>query len=274
LPLLVAAFDRPDQELGRLAEQCVGGQWPAFLKTPAVPAVLAEELLARNQDALAYQVLTGAVCVFAEDLRLRQLTGLYWSRTGDFDEAIRCLEPLYERWRDDEETVGLLAGVYKRRWRANREQEEWLAKAFRLYSRGWEAGKKVSSYLGINAATTALWLGKDMVSRRIAAEVCQRLLERTERLARFRAGRDLALNYWDQVALAEAQLLLGQWSQARRTYRDAFRLHADQTENIAVSRRQAIEGLEALGISAHDAASFFDESSDFSFAPPVIDQRH
>ena len=136
LQAIVAAFDRRDFDPGRLAAECVTGEWPGFLKTPAVPAVLAEELLARQQNPLAHQVLTAASRVFVNDLRLRQLMGLYWSRSGDFDEALRCLEPLNERWHDDEETVGLLAGVYKRRWLASREEEEWLSKAFRLYGRG------------------------------------------------------------------------------------------------------------------------------------------
>ena len=52
LQALVAAFDRRDLDPGRLAEQCVAGGWPGFLKTPAVPAVLAEELLAREQNLL------------------------------------------------------------------------------------------------------------------------------------------------------------------------------------------------------------------------------
>ena len=232
--------------------------------------MLAEELLAREQNPLAHQVLTAASRVFADDLRLRQLTGLYWSRSGDFDEALRCLEPLHDRWHDDEETVGLLAGVYKRRWLARREEEEWLSKAFRLYSRGWDAGKKASPYLGINAATTALWLGRKAESRRIAAEVGQRLLDRAGRLARFRADRDLALNYWDHVTLAEAQLLLGQWGRSRRTYRAAFRLHADQTQNVAVSRAQAVEGLRAQGMSAPAAESFFDQRPDSSAGVPLI----
>ena len=175
-----------------------------------------------------------------------------------------------DRWHDDEETVGLLAGVYKRRWLTRREEEEWLSKAFRLYSRGWDAGKKASPYLGINAATTALWLGRKAESRRIAAEVGQRLLDRAGRLARFRADRDLALNYWDHATLAEAQLLLGQWGRSRRTYCAAFRLHADQTQNVAVSRAQAVEGLTAQGMSAPAAESFFDRRPDSSAGVPLI----
>ena len=108
-----------------------------------------------------------------------------------------------------------------------------------------------------------MWLGRRAESRRIAAEVGQRLLDRAGRLARFRADSDLALNYWDHVTLAEAQSLLGQWGRSRRRDpRCRFRLHANQTQNVAVSRGQAVEGLRAQGMSAPAAESFFDQRPD------------
>lgn len=262
LQAFLAALDRPDADLIALAEQCVGDRCSGFLKTPSVPALLAEQLLARGENELARRVIAPARRIFADDLRLGQLAGLSLSRDGHFAKALECLKPLHRRWADDDETTGILAGVYKRWWMTRRDENESLAHAYRLYHLAWERSKKANMYLGVNAAATALWLGNGVESRRIAEDVCERLLGRRERFSRFCSDRDLALNFWDHVTLAEAQLLAGQWSRSRRTYAEAFANHADQPKNIAVSRAQALETLAACGIS-RSAAAFFEERLEF-----------
>jgi hypothetical protein len=97
--------------------------------------------------------------------------------------------------------------------------------------------------LGINAATTALWLGRRKVSARLAREV--------EDLLRRRAAGlppDLSFNFWDHVTLAEAQLLLGDVRAAQQTYQGAFARHPEQGHNIEVARRQRDEVLRTLGL--------------------------
>jgi tetratricopeptide (TPR) repeat protein len=255
---MLGLLDREETDLGALAEQYLAGRHLSFFQTPVVPAVLAEKLLDRKEHAHAGRVLAKAIQGFGEDLRLRQLLALYWSRVGDVEEAVRCLETLHASAGDDEETTGILAGVYKRRWQVHREQLDWLEQAHRLYRHGWERARKTSPYLGINAATTALWLGNGAHARRLAAEVQALLLDRAGKLAGHGSENSLTLNYWDHVTLAEAQLLLGRFASSRQTYREAFERYAEQQGNIEVSRRQAVEILGALGHATASTEAFFE----------------
>jgi tetratricopeptide (TPR) repeat protein len=218
-------------------------QW---LRTPALAAMLAETLLERQEREQARAVLEAALQNDPEDLRLQQLMGLYWSRSGNLDAACACLEALYARYREDDETAGIMAGVYKRRWRADPNQAQWLEQAHAAYRHAWKAGKQTNAYLGINAATTALWLGRPEEARRRAAEVRELLHQRAQVLARHRNSAGLLFNYWDQVSLAEAELVLGSVAEAERLYGEAFHRHAGQRDSIAVTQQQAQEILKAL----------------------------
>ena len=145
-----------------------------LLRLPAMPAVFAEALLDRGERERACAVLEEALKEFPEDLRLRQLQGLYHSRTGNLEEARKCLEPLYEK-DSDEETAGITAGVYKRLWWKDRDNKEWLEKSHRAYAYGWKVSKQTNTFVGINAAATLLFLGRPAESQRIA-EVVRNLL--------------------------------------------------------------------------------------------------
>jgi hypothetical protein len=162
---------------------------------------------------------------------------------------------LWARFKDDDETAGITAGVCKRLWLADRSKQEWLVKSHRLYLHGWERSKHTNAYLGINAATTAVWLDRREEARPVAEGVRLLLQRRAAALAKHPHNPDLALNYWDQVTLAEAELLLGDGEAARRTYHHAFDSHPEQRDNIAVSRKQLAEILRALGSS--DSAETF-----------------
>jgi tetratricopeptide (TPR) repeat protein len=250
---LMAAFDAVDFNPRSLLPP-VRAAGEALFRTPSPPAVLAEMLLDRKEHDACREVLGAALAVFPDDLRLRQLLGLYWSRCGDLAQARRCLEPLFAQNPDDEETAGISAGVYKRLWLAARHNRKWLAKSQRAYRQGWERSKGSNAYLGINAATTALWLEQPEEARQVAAEVEELLRDRAAALARAALARqpddpDLLFNYWDQVTLAEAQLLLGQFAAARHTYQQAFARHPEQQANIDVSRQQMGEILRALSLS-------------------------
>ena len=258
LQTLVAAFDGPDLELDRLAAamcrramagvlQSAGGAGRACRRVALAPtdrtgppgAERGKPRLCRRPPAAAAHRLV---------LEPR----------GDFDEALRCLEPLYDRSRETTRRRRACwpASINAAGWRPENRQE-WLQKAFDSISRGWEGSKKASFYLGVNAATTALWLGSGPESRRIAAEVVQRLLDRSSKLARFRANRDLAMNYWDHATLAEAQLLLGQWEPVAphlpRRLSPVCRPGGRRPREPPASRR----GANALGTSAEAAESFF-----------------
>lgn len=218
---------------------------PAFKTTAVLPALLAEILLSQKKDTDALRVLEAAMPQFPDDLRLRQLTGLCWSRMHNPDEALHWLEGLYPRFADDEETAGITAGTWKRKWQENKANLESLENSHRLYQHGWSVSGSKNAYLGINAATTALLLGRGEQAISLAAAVEKLIRNRAADLPADLHDPHLALHFWDQVTLAEAQLLQGDLAGARETYRAAFAGHPERLGDIEVCRKQIDEILNA-----------------------------
>jgi tetratricopeptide (TPR) repeat protein len=240
-----------------------------FRNTPVLAGVLADILLSRKEHEDAFRVLQAGLLQFPDDLRLRQLMGLYWSHEEKLDKALEWLEPLYAQFPDDDETAGITAGVYKRLWQANRSNVADLDKSHRAYRGAWKKSGRKNAWLGINAATTALWLDRREEYRRLAQEVADLLQGRAVSLpADLRAPR-LAFNYWDQVTLAEAQLLLGDWPTAQQTYQDAFNRHADRRGDIEVTRKQRDEIIKALGLPMVRSASRVEPKSPYEGPLPA-----
>jgi tetratricopeptide (TPR) repeat protein len=251
LRTLLANLEKLDQHVDDLLAPGESGMENELLWDPALPAVLAEMLLERSKNAEARRVLALSLERFPDDLRLNQLLGLYYSRMGDFDKA-ECLEPLLKKHADDDETAGITAGVYKRRWMKDRTCKNWLEKSQRTYRQGWKQSKKGCAYLGINAASTALWLGRPEEARQLAGEVRKHLHDRRAAILRDQetSDRDVSLNYWDQATLAEAELLLGNFAEARRIYNQAFAMYdKEQPANTAVTRQQLETLLPFVGYS-------------------------
>jgi tetratricopeptide (TPR) repeat protein len=248
-------FEAPDFDAQRLARHLEDGAL-ALRETPVFAAVLAEELLDRKEYDVAREVLTFGLNRFPDELRLRQLKGLYYSRKGELEKAEKWMTPLYGQFRNDDETVGITAGVYKRLWQKDESNPKYLAMSHRAYNLGWQQSKKTNAYLGINAATTSLWLGRREESREIAGDVREILDRRADALTERENGFELVFDYWDRVTLAEAMLLHGDLTTARKTYLQAFEQHAEQLANIEVSRKQAIKILTALGLPDTEAESW------------------
>jgi len=217
-----------------------------ILEAPALPAVAAEILIDREDFRGADGVLTAALGKFPDDLRLKQLKGLRFSREGKLNEARRVLEPLYERYGDEEETVGIAAGLFKRLWYANPADTDSLAHSHRAYIKGWKSSKRTNAYLGVNAATTALFLEKRDLMQDLALNVRDLLLKRAELLAAGPPEQHCSLGFWDLCSLGEALVLLGDLHAARRRYREAIEGHCSQgTRKVARGQLERI--LSALG---------------------------
>jgi tetratricopeptide (TPR) repeat protein len=225
-------------------------QSPLFL-APLFPAILAERLLDSQRTDEAQRVLTAALDRFPDEVRLRQLQGLLWSRVGELDQACDLLEAIEATdSAADEETQGILAGAYKRRAEVEpRRRDEWRKASQERYVRGWQQSRETNTYLGINAAATALWLGQPGQAARIAESIRDLLEARRLSLARMGGGTGRFLNCWDQLTLAEAYLLLGDWDAARQHYGEARERFPKQTGALDVAREQAKKDLEALGRS-------------------------
>lgn len=240
---LLSAFEELDHHLEELLPGSEMGPDDELLWVPAFPAVLAEMLLERGKTAEAHNVLEKALQKFPQDLRLNQLLCLYYSRTGDFEKAEE-MDAYLKNHLDDDETAGITAGIAKRRWLKDKSCRNWLEKAQRLYRQGWKQSKKSCAYLGINAATTALWLGRREETQQLAGEVRDLLHNRAALLCdEDQSDPTVRLNYWDQATLAEAELLMGNLHEARQIYSKAFAMYdQEQAANTAVTRQQ----LEAL----------------------------
>jgi len=254
---MLTEIESSDFDQHVMMELSGNGRNAEFLKTPALPATFAQALI----DCEAYEdaavVLEAGLETYADDLRLRQLQGLLWSRTGELDKALSSLEELYKAAPNDDETTGILAGVHKRVWLRTRDRQDSLKRACRIYTHGWRAGKMRSPYLGINAAATALWQGNLEEARFLAHEVRELLVGRRAVLESAHVQQHLTLNFWDRVTLAEADLLLGNFDEARDAYNAAFEDHrSEQLGGIQVARDQAIEDLHAMGLSATEEEFF------------------
>lgn len=174
--------------------------------------------------------------------RFIQLKALLLSREKKLEDALQIIEPDYKRlikehprWVEDE-TAGILAGIYKRLWERD-NNTNFLAKSNSAYYSGWSLNK--NPYLGINSATTALWLGKAEDAKVIASEV-KGLLGKRRRMIQQKTENRYDLNYWDLVTLAEANLLVNDLNNARDLYILAFSRHGEQIEKIEVTRNQLV----------------------------------
>jgi tetratricopeptide (TPR) repeat protein len=217
------------------------------LLSPVVAAVLAEVLVGRGHHVQVQEVLTKALARFPADVRLRQLQGLVWSRTGRLDEARAMLEAIDTLDSTaDEETQGILAGVYKRLAESHpSEAGVWLMRCHETYRKGWNRSERTNAYLGINAAATALWLDLPGRARAVAEEVRDLMEDRRKCFQACDPPR--LMNYWDQVTLAEAYLLLKEFDLARQYYHAAVQRFPEQIDDVRVSRDQVKKHLTFLG---------------------------
>ncbi|MDY0384540.1 TRAFs-binding domain-containing protein [Trichlorobacter sp.] len=220
------------------------------------PLLLIDIFIAQGDHTSAARLIEGLESFAYKQkgaLRYRffQLQGLLLSREDRLDEAMQLLEKEDARLRArseriDVETTGILAGVYKRIWK-QRQDEGYLRKSYETYRRGWRDSK--NTYLGINAATTSLWLNNPLESQQIAKEI-KGILEQRRKLIQQKTDNRYDLNYWDMATLAEACLLTHDLESSVELYQRAFKNCKNQPEDIDVTRRQRDSLIEGLSVPA------------------------
>ena len=117
------------------------------------------------------------------------------------------------------------------------------------------------SFPGANAATLSMLLGDRVASQNLAAELVQRLNEKTA-----------PLTSWEHVALGEARLLLGRLDEARSSYAEACALAPESAGNVAAMRRQ----LKLLRRVLPDAERILEElpvATVLTFAGHMVDRQ-
>lgn len=220
------------------------------------PLLLIDIFIAQGDHASATRLIEGLESfAYKQKGALRdrffQLQGLLLSREERLDDAMQLLEKEEARLRArseriDVETTGILAGVYKRIWK-QRQDEGYLRKSYETYRKGWRDSK--NTYLGINAATTSLWLNNPLESQQIAKEI-KGILEQRRKLIQQKTDNRYDLNYWDMATLAEACLLTHDLESSVELYQRAFKNCKNQPEDIDVTRRQRDSLIEELSVPA------------------------
>ena len=192
----------------------------SILRQPVFASVICEELIDKKEIIQASKFLKTALNYHPDDLRLNQLQGLLFSRTGRLKQAEQLLRRLLKQVPNDDETVGILAGVIKKLWQ-NGDQNR-LNQWGKLYLKGWELSKHRNTYLGINAATFSLWSGDIETSQEIAKNIIAIYRHRQKTLKEILKISTDNMDYWDHATLAEAKLLAGLTKRAEKSYQALF----------------------------------------------------
>lgn len=231
----------------------------SFPVNPTLPTMLIDMLLGFGETGLATQMVEGIENhLRGKDKkhypRFKALKGLLLSRSGELRAALDVLNDVYyqnNRERADDDHLGILGGVYKRIWQTSACTDS-LEKAYKTYKYGWDGRftRKSNVYLGINTATTALFLGQHEKSSRIARDIVGSLKARRNTIQGKTANRN-DLSYWDMATLAEASLLAGDHATAKETYRQAFNTYPQMEQSIHVTKEQ----LQAILESSRTASS-------------------
>jgi len=221
-----------------------------ILSSRFLASLCAEALIACGRPRDAEDLLAACADTFGSDQRHQQLFALVLSRTGRLEEAVKAADALLKRYPDDDETAGIAGGIYKRRWDRDPTQIGALKKAHELYKKQWERGKRINAYLGVNAASTSVYLGDLDTARAIAAEVVAAMAKRDAALAAARlTPQDGGLSaYYDEVSRAEAMLVSGDAIAARKAYDNAFRTYRQYSGTIKGAKAQAMK-VAALSVT-------------------------
>jgi hypothetical protein len=263
---LIRQIDRPGGLAELAARPLAAAEVAALERAPTAACLLAEKWIDAGLLEAAERLFALLDKTIAGELRLLQLKAVACNRRRDPEGSIALLQPVASAGAVDEETLGILAGAYKRRWDRSRgtprEDGKALEQSHRYYDRAWQNSKQASYYNGINAATTALFLGKPDKAREIAALVVEVILKQARQVQE-RTGRDLlAENYWLAATLAEARLLEGDDRAAARSYEQAFVTFATERGSFATTAQQARAIIRTRGAPAPDLGAVLDR-----FAP-------
>jgi class 3 adenylate cyclase/tetratricopeptide (TPR) repeat protein len=238
---------QPLEEIIKLWIRRDRGQWPADAD---LYKRLARHFLDLGEYILAYDVAADGLETFKGDkrrtsicVRLRQFQGWALARSGASEVALAIFASLHKEGHVDEETLGGLARTHKDLGLAatGRDRTMHLHRSHKYYLAAY-ADKAGNYWTGINAATTALVLGRIKKARQLARKVrdhCFHLCRTGTPPARDR--------YWLPATVAEAALILDKWEEARKWYLQAVTAAPHDWGNIASSRRAAHLIVAALG---------------------------
>lgn len=232
---------------------------------PEIYALLGEKVLEEGEPLLAYDIVAEGIKHAPRDVRLRQLQGLSLARSGATERARKIFEELRAEKNLDEETLGMLARTYKDGTalaETSQEARKFLQEAAATYAQAYKLNG--GYWTGINAATTALLVGKKHEAEKLAAAVrfsCLRELKRPR--------ND---KYWLLATLGEAALISRDWSQAIAWYTQAGSVGAKRFGDLQSSRRNARLLLQYWKADAEEIEQCLQIPGVIAFVGHMIDQ--
>lgn len=202
-------------------------------RSASLHRILAETVIRLGEPLLAYDIVREGLLWRPDDLQLRGLLGLALAKSGATDRAIAVLEKLRKEGSATVQTLGILARAYKdladRATDHPTSQRRNLVRAADTYLAAFHL--KGDYWTGINAATTALLLNRREIAQRLANQLKRECTQRLKLASKER--------YWLEATIGEASLILRDWSEAIKWYRQAAEHGSGRVGDLQSTRRNA-----------------------------------
>ena len=183
-----------------------------------------------GESLIACDIADEGLKNWERDSELRQIKALALARMGSSEQAHQILSQLRDEAGDDEETVGLLARVYKDLWIETGDPKD-LEQAYEGYAQAYQLSKE-SYWTGINAATLVFAKGERGRAFGFAAQIRETCAERLKTAT----GGEV---FWLTATMAEAALVSEDYPEAERWYAHAARLGQGDLGRLRTMRRNA-----------------------------------
>ena len=185
---------------------------------------------AMGESLIACDIADEGLKNWERDKELRQIRALALARMGSSEQAHEILSQLRAEAHDDEETLGLLARIYKDLWIKTGDPKD-LEQAYDGYAQAYNRSPD-RYWTGINAATLAFAKGDREAASAFASQIRATCLEKLESTADADA-------LWLKATIAEASLVLQDSPGAERWYSEAARLGHNDLGNLGSMWRNA-----------------------------------
>ncbi len=190
------------------------------------------------QRYLDFQLPVDGRRPFQADVQVLQQLAVTLSGAGDITGALARLNDLDPQVRGQSESMGLRAGRIKRQWLKNPQLQAVGQRALMTYKTAFELAiaaddRDQQIFNGINYAYMSFALKKNNwreLAERILG-LCQNCSEP---------------DYWTDATQAEAQLLLGRYTEAATAYEQAF-CHAPVPRYLSTTGYQALDIIARQG---------------------------
>ncbi len=248
---------------GRLEQHLKGLPDGLWFFSVELYRVVCEGLVELGEPSFAYETAAEGLVRFKGDPRLKQFQALAMAQSGAPRAALGILESLEKSWESDPAALPVFARVCKDVWRLAFDPDtkrKALEKSFEYYQKAFAA--KPEFYTAINAATTALLLGKRETARKFA-EIAQQGGREA-----LRAEGD---SFWTLATLGEAALVLENFTEAQDFYSRAGKLPKVGRGAMISARRQSRLLLSFLGRDVEELEDCFDLPRVVCFVGHMID---